>query len=125
LNISLEPIQFDKKRDYVESVCKVLIESRFGPGRFDEFVYRVAGERRPDYYDFLDLMPVGNVAFYPSAGIAHRYDEARWNQVNEQGDIAKTGLDAKLPGISHRFPAALARGPTYRRRRPFHRPLNN
>ena len=32
-NIRLNPIPFDEKVGYIDSVCAVLIESRFGPGR--------------------------------------------------------------------------------------------
>lgn len=104
-------MQFDNDRNYVESVCKVLIESRFGPGRFDEFVYRVAGERRQFNYDFLDLMPVGSPAYYPGVVVEGPYDEVQRTESNQR--MARTAdLAAKHCELFHRSPATFARGPT-------------
>ncbi len=75
-SIRLDPIPVNEKAVYVESVCAVLIESRFGPGRSRPVVIdlRKLPEREATViYDLTVGGPVPSYSILPDSEMARRY----------------------------------------------------
>ena len=66
LFVRLPGIAYDERVRYIESVCQVLIESRFGSGRVEPVVINFSNhpELDPPLYDFFDERPNGVIPSY-------------------------------------------------------------
>jgi len=104
-SIRLNPIPRDEKAAFVESICAVLIESRFGPGRTFEFF--VDQPDRPElepavFFDLTDEGPIPCYAISPLGRTGYQVVEAEFRKAKQMG-LAPP----RRNGIS---PATLGRG---------------
>jgi hypothetical protein len=79
LPIRLPSFPVDERATYVESVCAVLIDSRFGPGRSSRILIKLSDWPEIEPAVLYELTPAGPVPSYsilPDSEIARRYSEA-------------------------------------------------
>ena len=102
-------IVFDKRAGFVESVCSVLNESRFGPGRTGELVVNLS--ERPEmeeavFFDFADCELVPSYALSPEGRLGHQVVEAGYRKAKQMGLV---GPPQRAPN-SNGSSSCLARG---------------
>ncbi|MFN0280316.1 MAG: hypothetical protein ACKVRN_17195 [Pyrinomonadaceae bacterium] len=82
-------IAFDEKVRYVESVCQVLIESRFGPGCVDPVVIDLSDRPEPGAAVFYDLSENGEMvpcyALSPHRRAGFQVVEAAYRRAKQMG----------------------------------------
>jgi hypothetical protein len=82
-------IAFDERVRYVESVCQVLIESRFGPGRVAPFVIDLSDRPEPEASVFYDLCDDGEMvpcySMSPQGRAGHQVVEAAYRRTKQMG----------------------------------------
>ena len=98
-------IAFEKRVRYIESVCQVLIESRFGPGRVEPVVINFSD--RPElesavFYDTCDGSPNGLVPCYslsPHGRAGYQVIEAAYRRARQMGlvDAAPNAPNSTFP----------------------------
>ncbi len=74
LSIRLEPLPFNEKAAFVESLCATMIESRFGPGHSVPVNYRLTEQpdTEPAIFDEMTFeCEVRPYAIVPDPGIVH------------------------------------------------------
>ena len=84
-------IAFDERVAYVESVCQVLVESRFGPGRVSPVVISFSDRPEPGaavFFDLCDAEPEGLVPCYaisPLGRKGYQVVEAAYRRAKQMG----------------------------------------
>ncbi len=87
-------IAFDERVAYIESVCAVLIESRFGPGRVPPVVINLSDRpelERAVFYDLSEDEPIGLVPCYslsPLGRAGYQVVEAAYGRAKQLGLVA-------------------------------------
>lgn len=100
----------DERAEYVKSVCDVLIESRFGPGRPSQLVVQLSD--RPElepavFYDLLDDEMVPCYEIFPDGRYHYQVAEAAFRKEKERRLAAER---AHANAASRKTPSSLARG---------------
>ena len=107
LSIRLNAIPLNEKAAFVESICAVLIESRFGPGRTCQLVVDLSDRPELEPAVFFDLTDEGLIPCYaisPLGRAGYQLVEAEFRKAKQMG------LVAPLRHSSAETPAMLARG---------------
>jgi hypothetical protein len=76
LSIRLQPIPVNEKAAYVETVCSLLIDSRFGPGRSTAILTdlrKLPEQEAAVFYDLTVDGPVPSYTILPDSEIARRH----------------------------------------------------
>ncbi|MFN0278260.1 MAG: hypothetical protein ACKVRN_06620 [Pyrinomonadaceae bacterium] len=85
-------IAFDERVRYVESVCQVLIESRFGPGRVDPVIIDLSDRPELEEAVFYDLSEDGEMipcyALSPHGRAGYQVVEAAYRRAMKMGFVA-------------------------------------
>ena len=108
LSIRLNPMPFNEKAAFVESVCAALMDSRFGPGRSIPIVtdLRKLPDREPAvFYDLTIEGPIPCYSILPDSEMARRYmaDAIR----RELGQYERPCVSIRIQNVS---PSTLGRG---------------
>jgi len=108
-HIRLNPIPRDEKAAFVESVCAVLIESRFGPGRTCQIVVDLSDRPELEPAVFYDLTDEGLIPCYaisPLGRSGYQVVEAEFRKAKQMGLVGP-----RPPGNSTAAnPTTLGRG---------------
>ena len=109
LSLNHPDIVYDKRAAFVESVCAVLNESRFGPGRTGELVVNLS--ERPEmeeavFFDWSDGEMVPSYALSPEGRLGHQVVEAGYRKARQMGLVGPP----QRPHNSNGSPSCLARG---------------
>ncbi|CAN5580577.1 hypothetical protein BH10ACI2_BH10ACI2_25430 [soil metagenome] len=108
LNIRLNNIPTDPRAVFVENVCAVLIDSRFGPGRRHVRAYQLSdmpGRERAAIYDLTPEGPVPSYTVIPDSEAARRYMTAAFER-----EIADARSTAIAERVGRRLAANMGRG---------------
>ena len=90
-------IAFDPRAAYVEHVCAILIESRFGPGRVSPVVISLSDRPELEPAVFYDLTDVGTVPCYalsPLGRAGYQVVEAAYRRAKQMGLLDDVGPNA-------------------------------
>lgn len=71
-SISLASIPLDRRRRYIDDVCRVLNESRFGLGRTWECLINLTKEPEKEEAVFYDMTPAGPVPCYSQSPLGRK-----------------------------------------------------
>ena len=86
--IARSAIVFEKRTAYVESVCQVLIESRFGPGRVTPVIINLSDRPELEEAVFYDLTDDGMSPCYalsPQGRAGYQVIEAEFRKAKQMG----------------------------------------
>ncbi|MFN0277996.1 MAG: hypothetical protein ACKVRN_05265 [Pyrinomonadaceae bacterium] len=98
-------IAFDEKVKYVESVCQVLIESRFGPGCVDPVIIDLSDRPEPGAAVFYALSENGEMipsyALSPHRRAGFQVVEAAYRRAKQMGLVdARPNADNSSPAVT-------------------------
>ncbi len=98
-------ITYDERVAYIDSVCAVLIESRFGPGHPVQFV-KLSNRPEPGGAAFFDLIDNDMVPYYallPLGRGRHQANETENRQAKQRGLLAAgpNGSNRMAPLVSN------------------------
>jgi len=102
-SIRLNPIPRNEKAAFVESICAVLIESRFGPGRTCQFFVDQPDRPELEPAVFFDLSDDPCYAISPLGRSGYQVVEAEFRKAKQMGLIGPHPPH-------HSTPATLGRG---------------
>lgn len=107
--VRLDPLPFNERAAYVKSVCDVLVESRFGPGRPSQIVVHFSD--RPElepavFYDMIDDELVPCYEMFPYGRSHYQVLEVAFRRAKE----ARLAGGSHGSNGAHRSTATLARG---------------
>ncbi|MFZ1702078.1 MAG: hypothetical protein WBO10_11880 [Pyrinomonadaceae bacterium] len=107
--VRLDPLPFDRRAAYVQSVCDVLIESRFGPGRPSQLVVHLSDRPELDPSVFYDMISGEMVPCYemcPYGRSHYQVLEVAFRRSKE----ARLADGSNGSNGAHKSTATLARG---------------
>ena len=93
LPIRLNAINFDKRAIFVESICAVLIESRFGPGRACQFFVDPSDRPELEPAVFSDLSDEGLIPCYAIPPLGRAGIRSSKSNLEKQNRWASSALD--------------------------------
>ena len=113
LNIRLNKISLDERVAYVESVCAVFNEGRFGPGRGKPIIVHLSDRPELENGVFFEMSMTGPYPAYtvlPDSEMARRYSEDIIKRELAQCDLSRAELELILANDPNLSPSNLARG---------------
>ena len=112
--IRLTGLKFDDRTDYIDSVCAVLNESRFGPAVSYSLFNRPTGRPANDPVSLLDLIDEECVSWFEADSCQNRLRQRAARETRRGRDAETRRLESlRLPvSASLRQSSALGRAPT-------------